>query len=1313
MTREVFSPRSRRFDEREIHRIQQSFEAGMFSEQSTANKIPQNGVAYLSDFINKGNELSGRGGSKLWSTTALPNLRDSGYTTGTDTVSSNVRTIAISWTTGRAITSADLGNWIVWPDGDHEKILSFSSTGATSATITTYARNTAVKGAMSATVGIRGKVNLFYRHKKQNKIVLHIDTRLYVASTTAISSWTLAIRTGEDALADSSSQEDATEYRDYLFFNNNGFIYKVDLSGSTYTYRAINTPVPTVLITSSPTSVDKVAYPYIRRYTYSASILSGTGHRDRTTSDISIYHETGTTDLDSSSKDYGDINTSRPIGDSATTYDSITTMPVTISGGVDYRSPSNWSVSDARFRTTVNGTTSDISTNLAGSTDLGEIASRIEAAMQAAFTGSNVECNYKSTGAFEFISPNEGGTITSPTTISVLPSSAVHIADNSADKYLTSGGDIPATATSNKYTLSVQDGSDSSHGYNTVGRLTIPVDSSSNRQYGYTHYSVYCSLDIGTNGIDPITGNGNQRELLIWNKDIPVCNVMKVNITSLSVLYSLVTCTQGTFYQEDVGCHLKVSGGVGGHIACLCDASGNQVYTDTSLYAKMFDTTSLGPSQVAAVGDESTSTMRIFAGTQSGYTVTVTTGFVNANDVGKMIHWYDFTYSVISAVDTGTQTYTVTDSATRSSYAFCIDPVSRYYNDIIRDETLRTRISAKPCRWRAHIALPAVDFCIISNGFLFAADENGTVVYTSPMPEYYEENVGYYYPGVHQATVQDKIKALVQTTDSLIVFCEGSIKQIDINSFDSQKIEEIGISLTTITGTTDIDKNIGVSDRSAILNTELGSILFISTEPAIRTIQGNKVDKTNLAEMRIMDALRTYDAKYILHYDRCNGFLMWFRDVRNDYYPMTKCWAYGINREQGIGFSERTGTKWIWPETRPITILDSNGYQRILSLDGDTGKVYEMYSRTAASTSELKFFRKDKEGINVTVSGVTLSGTNPVSITATSHGFVTGNTVEFYGVGGTTQLNNTVFTITRTNDNAFTLDSTSSANYSAWTSGGYCFKAGTDIAPKVRFAEDTGTIERHWIDHISHSIFTRPFPDRASVNGYDTNGYPNSIAMTDTIYADGNLTTSIESLSSISLPKHEILFDRRVQRAHRLQNEISFNKSEIILVGRIHYYKASDTPDTPVNRRTNERTYQLTLWAPTLWLARGSSLLTDRVSHVLLSGTATAITGPDGITNSAMRITSQVSLANSAQASGMFLIWHKSGYTISGVALTEVSNNGTWYLSYSSAPPANIILPTGDVYSVRIYSSAVDSTTRTYYYNDVISNYGKSTEPRW
>lgn len=92
------------------------------------------------------------------------------------------------------------------------------------------------------------------------------------------------------------------------------------------------------------------------------------------------------------------------------------------------------------------------------------------------------------------------------------------------------------------------------------------------------------------------------------------------------------------------------------------------------------------------------------------------------------------------------------------------------------------------------------------------------------------------------------------------------------------------------------------------------------------------------------------------------------------------------------------------------------------------------------------------ESTEDTVDGVTLSGSNEVQIDATSHSVLAGEVVGFYGVGGTTELNGRIFTVSTVDTNDFTLQGTSAADFTAWTSGGAFYKLGEEASSSGEYS---------------------------------------------------------------------------------------------------------------------------------------------------------------------------------------------------------------------------------------------------------------------
>lgn len=70
------------------------------------------------------------------------------------------------------------------------------------------------------------------------------------------------------------------------------------------------------------------------------------------------------------------------------------------------------------------------------------------------------------------------------------------------------------------------------------------------------------------------------------------------------------------------------------------------------------------------------------------------------------------------------------------------------------------------------------------------------------------------------------------------------------------------------------------------------------------------------------------------------------------------------------------------------------------------------------------------------ITGVTLA--NPLRLTITSHGYTTGAVAMITSVGGTTQINDKLFTVTSVDANTISLDGVDGTAFGAYTSGGTC-----------------------------------------------------------------------------------------------------------------------------------------------------------------------------------------------------------------------------------------------------------------------------------
>jgi hypothetical protein len=279
---------------------------------------------------------------------------------------------------------------------------------------------------------------------------------------------------------------------------------------------------------------------------------------------------------------------------------------------------------------------------------------------------------------------------------------------------------------------------------------------------------------------------------------------------------------------------------------------------------------------------------------------------------------------------------------------------------------------------------------------------------------------------------------------------------------------------------------------------------------------------------------------------------------------------------------------------------------------------------------------------------------------------------------------------------------------------------GTDIASLVKFPEDKGNYEHYKVETEFHSLEMRPeTEDTRGDSGYDSNGFLTGTQIDASQYTDGEQTTAQVQALDITPPAYEIKPDRR-KDGHRHALEISCNKGENVISGRVSHYVAKDVPEDPDTRKSSENNWQLYINQNLLvWLSRGVTLLKNLVTGANIAGTVTATTGPDGKSNSAMTNTVAIQIAFSAIASGYILAWYKGSQQITGAnAFTQIgaTTSGSWKFGYVAGPFAiGLILPPGDWYSIRVFSAvgSIDAATRTYVYNDVVNNAGKNTENPW
>jgi len=97
-------------------------------------------------------------------------------------------------------------------------------------------------------------------------------------------------------------------------------------------------------------------------------------------------------------------------------------------------------------------------------------------------------------------------------------------------------------------------------------------------------------------------------------------------------------------------------------------------------------------------------------------------------------------------------------------------------------------------------------------------------------------------------------------------------------------------------------------------------------------------------------------------------------------------------------------------------------------------------------------------GATAAITGV--SQADPCVITATAHGFSTGDQIKITNVEGMTELNGKLYKITKLTADTFSLDGIDSTGYTAYTSGGVCIKQDFLLTGKI--VEQNSSAPYNW-----------------------------------------------------------------------------------------------------------------------------------------------------------------------------------------------------------------------------------------------------------
>jgi hypothetical protein len=792
--RHNFQEKSKLEADREIYRQQDTFDAAMVSGPP-ASKLPPNAVAWLYNLVAYKHWLQGRFGCRIYSddctvsypstqhwASALPGMTDRHGYTGTKsdyTVTSP----------DASFTVDDVSNYWVWDDGYHDEITAFVS--ATQVTV----RDSGTRSGNACF--LRGKHNGWWYHKGLKKVVLLVGTEVFVSDTMALASWSRAICISTIEPNNVISQFDDFDENSAIFFNSAG-MYKVILdTDRPYCYK-MNTPGPSQYITGiEPTDT----LPYGRRIIYTASRIRGTGIRDRreATEGAVIEQESCPNLTDDDGKDYGEVWTALPRGDSTKTQGRVVGAQAALASR---DANTVWAaVTDGGATFTINARQHTFFVDFSGVETMAEVATRIQTGMRiywpdATCTYTNdrfyLTSGYVDGSTFDAIAaPGAGTDITAAGFMNIINSTPNNLYVY-AEPYITDGISAPVVA----------------------GTTTS--------QWHWTHYSLYGTQDIGVNGLDPITGEGNNPERYIWMADLRIAAAFYATRNESG----LVTALVGEFEEADVGSVLEWWDGDRDTI--LQYVSSTQVIIEGAAYPEGVKT------GACAIGDGT-----VIEASQSGRTITRTRGgYFTANDVRKTLYWADGGYSIITDF-VSHHNVRVHESRNRELQGVTFDPVARSFNDTIDDEILLARTKDYTVRNRAWEPLPLTNTGKITPGWIFTAVRDTQPFYYAQHAPGTKYLAGYHNPLQENNDCKDVIKRIEEFPNRIIFYCAQSVYGGPTNTSIPIEVPGTGEFINTFSGLQILDANIGVPDYGSVIDV-VGAQVCITSEPAVRVFDGFK-----------------------------------------------------------------------------------------------------------------------------------------------------------------------------------------------------------------------------------------------------------------------------------------------------------------------------------------------------------------------------------------------------------------------------------------------------------------------------------------
>lgn len=829
MTR-ILYPRTRQEDQREINRSQKEFTSGMYTD-IVPNKVPFGGVSKLDNAIAYGDVISGRKGTRLFSSVTLPYEM-------TGVSFDRVGSIA---TITSAHTFSDLQLKYKLSD-NNGKIYFIEQVNSSTELVVTG--NFDIDTPESVTgLNVRGVINASYVNPSNGRQYYMIGRKIY-----------MRVKLDEvwyeyEVIGDTleNVQSDFHEINNRIVLVNESGVYKLSDDVDDRYALQLNQDLPLYKINRSDiiNMTNPSAYNYL--YGFSSIPTNVYGNRRDENSLVELetpphlqegkiinsappaepvyYH-------DGQYKDYTTNFSSTPIDDG---------WYIRITINSTYKDPTAYvdlteGLQQPNFEITVNGTSYVCYPNFRNVTTMTEVATAIDSALKQIDTG--LVCKY--------------GTISDSGDSETLVLYIYHV----LFYYVLTVGS--ATGIGFDMFLGANNCLATNNVSKTMGHSVAWLRYPETNSY-ITHYSLYRSKDIlphveeFPNPLDPRLNNNPDTFALI--DDIPACKVFEAYTTSGNMI------AVSGFSDTDIGNDVTTAAGVTFTVTSKVQGVDNTYTTD-------YVGVDISQTDMYLAADDYTIISK------TGKTIDTSTGYTfSASDIGKVIFYSDGTTSYIVDYDTTLGKAITADENPKISVSACLNPLARLYYDVTSDVTQNQLLEVNPLNMRFYDKLPYTSISAYNSGILTTASDRESDIYWCNTADVFR--IGYHMSLDQKNTaILKNITAMLTSGDNVCIFTD--IDTFVINIKQGQTIvTDFGESYFVLPEPIKLSGTIGLRNRQSWSFADRDSVILFTSEPAIRLFNGVSFGE-NLADGSIQKTyIKRLGNSVVVDYDSAYGMTIW------------------------------------------------------------------------------------------------------------------------------------------------------------------------------------------------------------------------------------------------------------------------------------------------------------------------------------------------------------------------------------------------------------------------------------------------------